>query len=170
MPSLFLSGANALMDRKKAQELGGFDEIFSPFYGEDLDLSLRAWRLGWKCYYEHNAICRHPASTTINSYHKKNKIKIISLRNKLVFHTIHLDGWKLALYNIKIYFELLFRMLTFQKYFYEAFKMYLGKSISIKKSKSKFNILLEKYPHSKKTGEVLSNIRSEIGALDIVKF
>ncbi|WP_462220134.1 type IX secretion system plug protein, partial [Ferruginibacter sp.] len=33
--TLYLSGANALVNRKKLIELGGFDEIFSPFYIED---------------------------------------------------------------------------------------------------------------------------------------
>ncbi|RZL46122.1 MAG: glycosyltransferase, partial [Pedobacter sp.] len=37
----YLSGANALVDAKKLKELGGFDEIFSPFSSEDFDLSLR---------------------------------------------------------------------------------------------------------------------------------
>lgn len=33
----FASGANMLADRKKLIELGGFNELFSPYYGEDLD-------------------------------------------------------------------------------------------------------------------------------------
>jgi GT2 family glycosyltransferase len=169
-PSLFLSGANALVDRKKIQELGGFDEVFSPFYGEDVDLSLRAWRLGWKCYYEHEAICRHPVSATINNYHKKKYVKIISLRNKFIFHSIHLDGWRFYLYQVKIYLQLAFRAVTLQDYFYEAFKMYLKKLISIQKSKSKLNSLLEKYPDSKGTWEVIDNIRAEIKDLDITRF
>jgi GT2 family glycosyltransferase len=169
-PSLFLSGANALMDRKKVQELGGFDEIFSPFYGEDVDLSLRAWRLGWRCYYEHNAICRHPSSTTINAFHKKKKVKIISLRNKLVFHSIHLIGLRLHLYKVKIYSELIFRVITFQSYFLEAFKLYLKKSMEIRKSTAKLRSLMEKHPGSIQAHEVISLIRSEIEGLDIIKF
>jgi GT2 family glycosyltransferase len=170
LPSLFLSGANALMNRKKIQELNGFDEIFSPFYGEDVDLSLRAWRLGWKCYYEHEAICRHPSSTTIKNHHKKEKIKIISLRNKLIFHSIHLDGWALYLYKIKIYSELIFRIITSQKYFHEAFKLYLKKSMGIKKSRARLKLLLDNHPDSKSTQDIISFIRSEIKDYDIIKF
>lgn len=51
--SLFLSGANALVDRKKIQLMGGFDEIFNPFYFEDAELGVRSWRCGWKNYYIH---------------------------------------------------------------------------------------------------------------------
>ena len=49
-------------DKNKLIELGGFNELYAPFYVEDYDLSLRAWRLGYKCYYEHFALCRHQVS------------------------------------------------------------------------------------------------------------
>ncbi|WP_426669269.1 glycosyltransferase family 2 protein [Mucilaginibacter sp. McL0603] len=42
--TMYLSGANALIDAAKLKEIGGFDEIFSPFYSEDMELSIRAWR------------------------------------------------------------------------------------------------------------------------------
>src|SRR5690606_5363757 len=38
-PTAYLSGANALIRREKLMELSGFDEVFSPFYCEDVDLS-----------------------------------------------------------------------------------------------------------------------------------
>ncbi|MDT8287081.1 MAG: glycosyltransferase, partial [Elusimicrobiales bacterium] len=34
-PSLFLSGAEAFVDTAKLRSIGGFDEAFTPFYGED---------------------------------------------------------------------------------------------------------------------------------------
>jgi GT2 family glycosyltransferase len=98
-PSLFLSGANALVDRKKLQLLGGFDEIYSPFYMEDADLGIRAWRMGWKCYYEPDAICRHPASATIVKYHKKREIERISARNRALFHHIHHSPFRLMIWK-----------------------------------------------------------------------
>jgi len=58
-PTAYLSGANALIDTKKLKGIGGFDEIFSPFYCEDFELGLRAWRLGWKCYYDPKSYCIH---------------------------------------------------------------------------------------------------------------
>jgi GT2 family glycosyltransferase len=41
-PSFFLSGANALMDKNKVWDLGGFDELYAPFYYEDADLGVWA--------------------------------------------------------------------------------------------------------------------------------
>jgi GT2 family glycosyltransferase len=169
LPSLYLGGANALMDRKKLQELGGFDEIYAPFYGEDLDLGIRAWRLGWKSYYEHAAICRHPASTTIAKYHKRKKIKTVAARNKFILHSIHLEGSLHFLFRIKIFFELIFRTLTFQFYYPKAFILFLKKSAEIKKSKSRLEQLIKKYS-GKKVEDVISILQSEINKTEIIKF
>ena len=54
--------------------LGGFDEIFNPYYAEDVDLGIRAWKVGYKCYYDDTALCRHPLSATIQKEQPK-KVK-----------------------------------------------------------------------------------------------
>ena len=110
--SMYLSGANALIDRQKLLDLGGFNELYSPFYMEDVDLSMRAWRVGWKCYFEPLSICRHRTSASIASKEKKDYIRIIYNRNKMCFHAIHLDGLRLAGWYMQMFFELLFRLLT----------------------------------------------------------
>ena len=40
-------------------ELGGFDETFSPFYFEDVDLSYRAWKKGLQCLYTEHCKIEH---------------------------------------------------------------------------------------------------------------
>lgn len=90
--TLFLSGANALVDRKKLERLGGFNEVFNPYYNEDVELGLNAaWRCGYKLYYEHSAVCRHPISATINK-EPNGKVKAVVKRNKVFLHYLHLDG------------------------------------------------------------------------------
>jgi GT2 family glycosyltransferase len=135
VPTLYLSGANALIDRIKLMQLKGFDEIYAPFYYEDLDLSIRAWRAGWKCFYEHNAICRHPASTTIKKYHVKKKVWIVSNRNKLIMHAIHLTSYSRFLWNMKTYITLFVRAITFDWKYHKAFLQFLKKKREIENSK-----------------------------------
>jgi GT2 family glycosyltransferase len=113
IPSFMLSGANALIERQKLLILGGFNEIFAPFYWEDLDLSLRAWRLGWRCYYCPQAVCRHPASTTVKKYFKQ-KARRTAERNKMLLHIIHLEKYWLAAYWVKIFLKLMGKIFTFQ--------------------------------------------------------
>jgi GT2 family glycosyltransferase len=134
IPTLYLCGGGALVDRKKLQRLRGFDEIYAPFYMEDTDLSIRAWEAGWKCYYEHEAICRHPSSTTIKKFHKKRSIWITTQRNKLILHSLHLNKKSKFIWNFRQIITLIVRALTFQWKYHQAFLKFLGKRSEITNS------------------------------------
>lgn len=121
--SFYLSGANALIDAKKLKQIGGFNELFSPFYGEDLELSLRAWRLGWKCYYEHQSVCRHKTSSSTNSYKTPQWVKRIYFRNRFFVHAIHLSKVNLLLWFLQITFiDLLPKLLVGNFWMWKSYK------------------------------------------------
>lgn len=138
--SFFLTGANALINRKKLIELGGFNELFNPYYGEDVDLGLRAWRLGYKCYYEHNAICMHPNSATIKK-EPPDKVIIISSRNKMYLHFIHLDNFELAFYLIKLLTKVFLRALILDIKYLKAFRKFISSKNKCSDHKKKFSAL-----------------------------
>ncbi len=119
VPTFFLSGANALIDRKKLQEVGGFDGAFAPFYHEDVELSIRAWRLGWKCYYEHASICFHPLSATIQSYYNRRQVRVIANANKIYLHALHLTGIRAFVYTVQIVLRFLLSWIVFDGAFYK---------------------------------------------------
>ncbi len=48
LPVLWAGGGSSAFHRGRFLQLGGFSPLFSPCYGEDTDLSYRAWRRGWK--------------------------------------------------------------------------------------------------------------------------
>lgn len=123
--TVYLSGANAFIDKEKFLRIGGLNEIFSPFYVEDYELSLRAWRLGYKCYYDYNSVCRHQVSTSIRSKSKKEYINTIYNRNKMYLHAIHLDGVHLLLWYVQLLLELLLRTITFKWYYLSSFGMFM---------------------------------------------
>ncbi|MGB9620140.1 MAG: glycosyltransferase family 2 protein [Armatimonadota bacterium] len=60
-PILYATGCAAVYRRSMLDELGGFDEVYSPFYWEDADLGYRAWKRGWKTLYQ-------PASEVIHQH------------------------------------------------------------------------------------------------------
>jgi len=62
-----LSGGASVIDKKKFLEIKGFDELFSPFYWEDVDLSYRIWKRNWHILYEPKSVARHQVHGTINS-------------------------------------------------------------------------------------------------------
>ena len=134
--SMYLSGANAFVDRKKIIQLGGFDELFAPFYVEDYELSLRAWRFAWKCYYDHQSIGRHKESVTIKTKAKKNQINKIYYRNKMYLHAMHLPGILLVLWHIQLLVEGLLNLLAFRFYYIQAIFQYVS-HWSIAKAKRK---------------------------------
>ena len=48
-PVFWLHRGLFAVDRRKYAWLGGFDSLYDPLYMEDIDLSYRAWKAGWKC-------------------------------------------------------------------------------------------------------------------------
>jgi GT2 family glycosyltransferase len=123
--SMYLSGANAFVDKEKILLLGAFNELFAPFYVEDYELSVRAWRFGWKCYYDHDSICRHKESVTIKGKVNKEEVNLIYYRNKMYLHALHLPAASLWLWHGQLFFECLFNLVVLRFYFVRSVADYL---------------------------------------------
>lgn len=80
--AFFAGGGAAAFDKKKFEQLGGFDEIFSPFYYEDVDLSYRAWKRGWKIVYEPESQAYHQSGATIGKTSTPLRVQAIVERNR----------------------------------------------------------------------------------------
>ena len=80
----FVSGCAALYRRSMLNELRGFDEAYAPFYWEDVDLSYRAWKRGWKSVYQPASRVAHVHSATISSLCRAY-VDSIKTRNNLLF-------------------------------------------------------------------------------------
>jgi GT2 family glycosyltransferase len=122
---IVISGANSLLDTKKLQQLGGFDENFSPFYGEDDELGIRANRMGWNYFYEGKARCFHGDSSTIKKYYQQRRIRVIAKRNKLYLNLLHLSGFDRVIYMTVQALKLLSFWLIFKFEFYRSFFRFL---------------------------------------------
>ena len=164
----YLSGANALIDTKKLKELHGFDEIYSPFSSEDSDLSLRAWLLGWKCYYEHQSICFHQVSGSTKTQIKSAFIKTVYYRNRFIFHAIHLQGWRRALWPVYVFtLEVLPKLLAGKTWMLSSYKQYLQHHSQIKRSQNNIKQLLEVHQSDQNIDKVMENINRSIAAKTI---
>lgn len=50
------------------RELGGFREIYAPFYWEDIDVSYRAHKQGWSITFDHDYVVEHQHESTIGTF------------------------------------------------------------------------------------------------------
>jgi len=161
----YLSGANALINTEKLRELGGFDEIYSPFSSEDSDLSTRAWLLGWKCYYEHRSVCYHQVSGSTRTQIKSDFIKKIYYRNRFIFHHLYLEGFRALLWPAYLLLiEVLPKLLTGNIWVLESYTAYLKLSDAITASKSRLTRLREKYRSPLKISDIIGTIDGSISS------
>jgi len=85
LPLLWACGGAMFVIKQRFDALNGFDPIMSPFYCEDLDLSYRGWKRGWKSHYTEKATCYHQHQATIGALYTKAQVEAIHLRNKYLF-------------------------------------------------------------------------------------
>jgi GT2 family glycosyltransferase len=114
LKSLFAAGGSAAIRKDMFLQLGGFLSIYRPFYYEDRDLGTRAWKLGWKTYFEPGSKVVHDHSSTIKRFFPNKKIKIIRRRNRLFYLWLHLSTPRLFFSHIPwVLVRLLARLLRF---------------------------------------------------------
>ena len=136
--TFFLSGANALMNREKFLLIGGFNELFNPYYREDVDLTLTAWQFGYTCYYENNAVCYHTNSATIVKEPDK-KVKIIGIRNKIILHYLHLENFERYCFIAKTIVKTVGRLLIGDGIYLAAFRQFISLFDKLKKHRMWLN-------------------------------
>ncbi len=107
-PTVFAVGGFAAVDRRKFLELGGFDRLFHPAYGEDSDLCLRAWERGWKSIYQPASVVWHREGASWNGEQAEKRDYLMTraqyLMNRRYFHGlgdrlvrwiyIKITGWR----------------------------------------------------------------------------
>jgi GT2 family glycosyltransferase len=66
----WLSGGSSIIRKKYFELLNGFDEVYHPFYSEDLDLGYRAWKSGYRLIWEPTALVEHKHESTTSKFSK----------------------------------------------------------------------------------------------------
>jgi GT2 family glycosyltransferase len=160
--TMYLCGANAFIDKDKFLLLGGFNEFFSPFYIEDYDLSLRAWRVGFKCYFDYNSICRHKSSVTIKSKNSKRFISTIYDRNKFILHAIHLESTRKLGWFLQLLPESMIRLFTLRWTYFLSLYLFFRSFSKINESITTFNQLADSTGCKKSVHEVASVIIASV--------
>lgn len=83
--TLWAAGGSAAYRKEIWDKLGGFDTLYKPAYGEDIDISYRAWKSGYQVLFQPKAIVFHQHETTNKKSLGENKIMQAALKNQLIF-------------------------------------------------------------------------------------
>ncbi len=95
------------------QELGGLDPLYNPFYWEDIDISYRAQKAGYRLIFESKSIVDHlHEEGKILKQYSGNKIRTIAYRNQFIFIWKNLSGFSYWLEHIFWTIIRLFQALT----------------------------------------------------------
>lgn len=84
--TLWAAGGSSAFRKEIWDNLGGLEELYDPFYWEDIDLSYKALKAGYKIIFERRSIVVHEHETgAINTNFSKSKIKRTAYRNQFIF-------------------------------------------------------------------------------------
>lgn len=84
--TLWVNGGSGAFSKSIWEKLGGFDQIYNPFYWEDIDLSYRALKSGYSVLFEPKSIVVHEHEKgSIKKKYSVSQIKVIVYRNQFVF-------------------------------------------------------------------------------------
>ena len=84
--TLWVNGGSGAFRKAIWEKLGGFDELYNPFYWEDIDLSYRSLKSGYKILFEPKSIVVHEHEKgSIKKKYFESEIKTIAYRNQFIF-------------------------------------------------------------------------------------
>lgn len=99
--TFWISGGSSFFRRDIYMKLGGMDEIYNPFYWEDIDLSYRAQKAGYQILFDINSVVDHlHEEGAIKTNFKKNKIIATAYRNQFIFMWKNISDGNLILNHL----------------------------------------------------------------------
>ncbi len=84
--NLWASGGSSVFNKNIWEKLGGLDELYAPFYWEDIDISYRARKAGYKVLFEKESVVVHEHEKgAIRKMFTKTQVKRIAYTNQFIF-------------------------------------------------------------------------------------
>lgn len=75
----------SMIERKRLAELGYLDDVYSPFYWEEPDLSYRAYKRGWTVIYDPKAVVYHKHRTSLTKVFTQDELQLQELKTRFIF-------------------------------------------------------------------------------------
>jgi len=99
--TLWVSGGSGAFRKSIWNKLRGLDNLYNPFYWEDIDLSYRALKSGYRIYFEPKSVVIHEHEKgAIISKFKPLHVQKIAYRNQFIFVWKNVTDWQLNFSHI----------------------------------------------------------------------
>jgi len=99
--TFWVSGGSGAFRKSIWEKLKGMDDLFNPFYYEDIDLSYRAVKSGYKILFERKSIVHHyHEEGVIQTNFGVKEIEKIAFKNQFLFIWKNITDFKLLLCHI----------------------------------------------------------------------
>ncbi|MFH0864213.1 MAG: glycosyltransferase family 2 protein [Candidatus Gottesmanbacteria bacterium] len=147
--TFWVSGGSGAFRRRMWIELGGMDNIYFPFYWEDIDLSYRALKAGYQILFDSRSVVVHQHEEgIIKKKYKPLYIKTVSYRNQFIFVWKNITDFKMLSSNVFwLPYYLIKSLLTCDFSFYIGllwFLLKLPQVITTRRNVRKFFVKLDK--------------------------
>lgn len=94
--TFWLSGGSSVVRTDLFKKFGGFDEIYDPFYWEDIDLSYRVRKSGYEIMFDNRSRVTHRhLEGAIKKNFSKKKVNKTAFRNQFIFVWKNITDWNL---------------------------------------------------------------------------
>lgn len=80
----FAVGGQSAFDKEKLLAIGSLDELFWPLYHEDIELSYRAWKCGYKILYEPQSVINHYGGMSSVKVFTKTQLRSFVAQNEFL--------------------------------------------------------------------------------------
>jgi len=99
--TLWVSGGAGIFNKKIWDKIGGLNDLYNPFYWEDIDMSYRAMKAGYRIGFEPKSVVIHrQAEGSIRTNYSKNVILQYSWRNQFQFVWLNITDLNLLMQHI----------------------------------------------------------------------
>jgi len=94
-PVFWAGGGSSAFHRARFLRLGGFQEVYSPAYVEDTDISYQAWKIGWEVLFAPGSVVYHRHRASSSQRFTPMELQTLILRNQFIFIWKNIRSWRL---------------------------------------------------------------------------
>lgn len=99
--TLWVNGGSGAFRKNIWDKLSGLDELYAPFYWEDIDISYRGIKAGYDILFEKKAVVVHEHEKgSIAKTYTPSHVKVIAYRNQIMFTWLNTTDFSLLLSHV----------------------------------------------------------------------